>query len=194
MARPKSFDPDTVLDAAVRTFWTHGYAGTTPQRLVDELGIGRGSLYDTFGGKHEIFLAALDRYRSSTSAAVTAALREEGRGFDRLRRALELVAVAVAGRPDGCLLTTSAVELGPHDAAVAAAVRATLDDQREGFEAAVRAGARDGSLRDDLDPSAVATWLLATTNGLQALARTGVDRAVLSPVLDTTLTALLPRA
>ena len=62
MARPKAFDEEVVLDRAVEVFWAKGYEATSIQDLVDAMGIQRGSLYATFGGKHQLFLTALDRY------------------------------------------------------------------------------------------------------------------------------------
>lgn len=62
MARPKEFDVDQVLDRATELFWTKGYEETSMRELEEGLGVGRQSLYSTFGDKHELFLAALDRY------------------------------------------------------------------------------------------------------------------------------------
>src|SRR5262249_38606558 len=62
MARPKEFDRDAVLDRAVELFWAKGYEATSLGDLVESLGVGKQSLYDTFGDKHALYLAALDRY------------------------------------------------------------------------------------------------------------------------------------
>ncbi len=62
MPRVKEFDPDQALDRAMELFWRKGYEATSVQDLVEHMGINRFSLYDTFGSKHELFMAALDRY------------------------------------------------------------------------------------------------------------------------------------
>ena len=64
MARPKEFDIDQVLDRATELFWTKGYEETSMRDLEEGLGVGRQSLYSTFGDKRDLFLAALDRYAS----------------------------------------------------------------------------------------------------------------------------------
>ena len=62
MARSKAFNEEIVLDKAVEVFWAKGYEAASIQDLVDAMGIQRGSMYATFGGKHQLFLTALDRY------------------------------------------------------------------------------------------------------------------------------------
>ena len=51
-----------VLDRATELFWTKGYEETSMRDLEEGLGVGRQSLYSTFGDKRDLFLAALDRY------------------------------------------------------------------------------------------------------------------------------------
>lgn len=78
MARPREFDTDTAVRAALYVFWRKGYAATTMKDLEQATGMGRMSLYNAFGSKEELFLAALERYiakstiRHARSAAVAA--------------------------------------------------------------------------------------------------------------------------
>ncbi len=62
MARPRNYDEDQVLQGAVALFRGRGYERTSVPDLIDELGICRQSLYNTFGDKHGLYLMALDRY------------------------------------------------------------------------------------------------------------------------------------
>ena len=62
MARPKSFDPDTVLAKAMDVFWEQGFEAASISDLTSAMGINRFSLYDTFGDKHTLYLKALDWY------------------------------------------------------------------------------------------------------------------------------------
>lgn len=62
MSRTKEFDPDVVLDRAMELFWERGFEATSMALLTERLGIGRASLYATFGDKHQLYLAALRRY------------------------------------------------------------------------------------------------------------------------------------
>ena len=60
----KSFDEDAVLGRAMEAFWARGYAGTSMRDLVARMGVGRASIYATYGNKRSLFIKALKRYDS----------------------------------------------------------------------------------------------------------------------------------
>jgi TetR/AcrR family transcriptional regulator, transcriptional repressor for nem operon len=62
MARPREFDEDVVLDAAIQCFWNRGFEATSVKDLIDRTGITAASLYNAFGDKRALFRAALDHY------------------------------------------------------------------------------------------------------------------------------------
>ncbi|HEV2148907.1 MAG TPA: TetR/AcrR family transcriptional regulator [Longimicrobiaceae bacterium] len=189
MPRPKEFDRDEVLDRALEAFWTHGYEATSMQDLVEAMGIHRGSLYDTFGDKHALFLAALDRYERVWVSRVVERLEEEGALREVLRRIFdEVVQEAASCSPRrGCLTTNSAVELAPRDPRVAARVAAAFGRVEEAFCTALTRAREHGEFGGDLDPRAVARFLTSSIQGLRVLARSGAERGTLRDVVDVTL-------
>ena len=74
MARPKAFDRDRTLARALELFQAKGYEATSIQDLVDAMGIGRQSLYDTFGDKEALYREALERYVAEGPRSVLVAL------------------------------------------------------------------------------------------------------------------------
>ena len=62
MARPKGFDPTDATRDAMETFWERGYHATSVNDLLSDMKLNRGSLYDTFGDKKHLFMAALGEY------------------------------------------------------------------------------------------------------------------------------------
>src|ERR1700687_5700303 len=74
--RPRSFDSDKALDAAMQVFWRKGYEGASLSDLTDAMGINRPSLYAAFGDKEALFRKALDRYAKGPAAYVREALNQ----------------------------------------------------------------------------------------------------------------------
>src|SRR5262245_35735682 len=106
MARPRSFDEQVVLDAAMRQFRRTGYAGTTLDDISTATGLGRGSLYSSFEGKHPLFLRTLDRYVEQTLATLEEKLSgPDEAAAERLRSYLLIAARRVAEDVDhtGCM-------------------------------------------------------------------------------------------
>lgn len=192
MGRPKQFDPARAVGQAMNVFWRQGYASTTPQDLVDALGIGKGSLYNTFGGKRQLFDLALQRYMDQHVEAATAALEQRGPAKERLRTALHLLVEAGAADPAhrGCMVINSAVEFGMQDDAVVQQVHHFLERSESAFEALLVRGQRAGEIRRDLDPRATASMLLNTITGLRVLARVEPEPDRLRRVVDATLDLL----
>ncbi|MBF6043639.1 TetR family transcriptional regulator [Streptomyces sp. NRRL B-1677] len=192
MGRPKQFDPDAVVDKAMDVFWRKGYAATTPQDLVDELGIGKGSLYHSFGSKHALFERALERYRDTQAAALVGLLDQPGPVRPLLRSALELLIETDLGESGrrGCLAVNTATELGGRDDASTELVRRMFERTEGAFKAAVERGQRTGEFAPDRDPAAVASLLLAALVGMRVIARAQGGRERLCRVADAALAML----
>jgi AcrR family transcriptional regulator len=79
MARPKEFNRDEALNAAIGVFREHGFEGTSAAMLTEEMKIGRQSLYDTFCDKWQLYRASLQRYASVETQAHIAARRSAPR-------------------------------------------------------------------------------------------------------------------
>ena len=62
MSRPKEFNPDDAIEKAMQVFWHKGYEATSMEDLLSAMDLNRGSLYDTFGDKRQLFLKVMDRY------------------------------------------------------------------------------------------------------------------------------------
>ncbi|SDL39052.1 TetR/AcrR family transcriptional regulator, transcriptional repressor for nem operon [Nonomuraea maritima] len=192
MGRAKQFDPKVAVERAMQVFWRKGYGGTTPQDLVDALGIGKGSLYNAFGSKHRLFEAALECYRDKETATLVAMLEEPGPVKERLRRALTRLAETDLADPDhrGCLAVNTAAEFGRSDESAVRLVRRMFDRTEDAFRAAIEEGQRAGEIRPDRDPRAIGSLLLNTVVGLRVLARVADGPERLSLVIDGVIDTL----
>ncbi|MDX3116574.1 MULTISPECIES: TetR/AcrR family transcriptional regulator [Streptomyces] len=192
MGRPKEFDPDVAVEQAMQVFWRHGYGATTPQCLVDALGIGKGSLYNAFGGKRQLFDLALRRYLDLQNAAVAELLDGSGPVKERLRTALHFIAQSDLADPDrrGCLALNAAMEFGRTDEAVTSQVRGMFDRFEGAFHALVEEGQRAGEIDPGRDAVALADLLLNTVNSVKLMARVESGPERLLRMIDVTVDLL----
>ena len=190
MARTKEFRPEAALDAAMQLFWLKGYGATSMRDLLDGMGIGRGSFYDTFGDKHALFLAALDRFEEARTGWIGETL--EGSGLDGIeevfRRSIEGLLGFEPRR--GCLLANTAVELAPHDPEVAGRISRYVRRTEEAFTGALARAQEAGEIPVDGDPKVLARFLVSNLHGLRVLARAGADRRTLEDAARVALQTL----
>jgi TetR/AcrR family transcriptional repressor of nem operon len=194
MARPKEFDPDQALDRAVELFWSKGYEATSIQDLVETLGINRSSLYGTFGDKHTLYVAAIDRYCQGVVDPAVAELDGAASPNQAIRRLfLGIAAKVEKGRGRrGCLLCNAAVERAPVDADVQAEVMGGLARLGAAFRRAlVRARAAE-EIPEAIEPAAFADYLLSGYFGLIVLAKAGRKPAQLKRTAELVLAPLAP--
>jgi AcrR family transcriptional regulator len=186
MGRPREFREEQAIDRAMEAFWAKGFAGTSLDDLAEATGLNRSSLYNAFGGKLELFCAALDHYRAGPAKVVLQPLLEET-GAPALRQFLERLAEFVASTDAcrGCLMVNTLAE-GEIDLAVVARVKAHFEAIREGVKKAYRQAVRDGEVSSQASPEAVADWLLVTVRGVLLGAASGEDVAALKRSLRLT--------
>ena len=183
--RPRGFDAQAALEAAVAHFWEYGYADTSLDDLVIAMGIGRSSFYALFGSKHAVMMAALSLYNSRLQKRLMAAAAAATDPRAALLRVLELV--ACTERPNyGCLFVNSVSELAPRDADV----RAQCDCHQRSVDALViallrRAGFRLAAARKQ------SAALLSLAIGLITLRKSGASDRHIRDVLVSAAQQLL---
>ena len=192
MPRPRQFEREDVVQKALEIFWRQGYQATSVQDLVAATGLNRGSLYDTFGDKHGLFLEVVEYYRSHVTARRLAKLEEPGPAREKIATFFkEVVEFSLGeGRLLGCLMTNSAIELAPHDRDTRLAVAANMGAMEAAFRRVLTRAKRDGELAADKSPTDLARFLTATANGLRVMAKVSPDRTTLRSVVRIALEAL----
>lgn len=181
----KSFDEDVVLGRAMEAFWAHGYAATSMQDLVARMGIGRASIYATYGNKRSLFIKALKRYDSRHRHDWTERLAASHGPRDAILTAFREVVDSVLGerRRDGCLLVNTALDLSPHDPEVSGLVAGSLEAMERFFRERIAAGQEAGEIPAAVAPEDTARALLALLIGLRVFGRSRPEPALLSAVV-----------
>ncbi|MET0235114.1 MAG: TetR/AcrR family transcriptional regulator [Kibdelosporangium sp.] len=173
MARTKEFDPDSALRAALDLFWRKGYEATSVQDLVEHLGIGRASIYATFGTKHELYLRALDRYCEDMAGLNMYVLSPSGPALPAIRELVQSFADAALSDPDqkGCFITNTAVECLPHDRLAARRVDIGLNGLESAIVGALTRARDQGEIGADKDPLSLARFLVTLLQGVRVIAK-----------------------
>ncbi|WP_172383766.1 TetR/AcrR family transcriptional regulator [Streptomyces sp. MNP-20] len=187
--RPRSFDRETALEKALRTFWEQGYETTSVSDLTRELGIGAPSLYAAFGDKRTLFAEVLQRYAVSYGAFGARALDEEPTVRAGVERMLREAAAEYTDptHPHGCLVIHAAVNCATPE------VEQTLRDQRNAnvasFEDRIKAAVASGELPRGTDTAALARYVGAVLQGLSQQSRDGATREELEAVAELAMRA-----
>lgn len=192
MPRTKEFEPEAALHSAMELFWSKGYEATSMRELLGGMGIGRGSFYDTFGDKHTLFLAALDRFEQTRTAWVLEALEEDESPMEAIRYVFERTVDGLVGFEPrrGCLLANTAVELAPHDPEVAEKISRHVRRTEDAFEQALQRARSAGDISEQQNPRALARFLVSSLHGLRVTARAGAERETLADTVEVVLGAL----
>jgi TetR/AcrR family transcriptional regulator, transcriptional repressor for nem operon len=183
MARQKEFERDVALAGAIRTFATFGFEGTSTELLTKGMGIGRQSLYDTFGDKRRLYKEALQRYCFDSVASLAASLQAAGSAIGAIEATLLSFAARVASRDEGgCLGVAAICEFGQRDREITTIGEASSSTLQGIFEAAVRRAKELDEAAKDIDPKEAALFLSSTLSGLKIAARAGAKREALASI------------
>ena len=170
--RPREFEREEALDKAMDLFWSQGYDATGVAELCAHMGVGRQSLYNTFGDKDSLFSEALGRYKQLRLQPMIQELRGPGSGLENVRRLLgawEESGAEVAHK--GCLMANSIAEFGMRDPRFAAELGSMLGEIEAAFSFALEKARDDGELPAGRDPRALARLFTTLGQGISTVGK-----------------------
>ncbi|MEX2034684.1 MAG: TetR/AcrR family transcriptional regulator [Xanthobacteraceae bacterium] len=192
MARPRTFEEASALDAAMNCFWRRGYQATSVRDLASAMGIGGTSLYNAFRDKRTLFVRALERYMDGATRERIARLEQTLPPKQAVQRFIGDIIERSVNDPDrrGCFLINSALEVAPHDPELGAEIARRLSEIEGFFRRAIKAGQTDRTIPRDRDARDLARLLLGVLLGIRVLARSKPERALLEGVARPALALL----
>jgi TetR/AcrR family transcriptional repressor of nem operon len=192
LARPKEFDPDEALDKAMQVFWHKGYEATSMEDLLSAMDLNRGSLYDTFGDKRQLFLKVIDRYCAGFLGEKFALLNQPGPALPTLRRFIHTMIEGALADPQrrGCLIANSVMELAPHEGDIRDKLAQALNMAEEAFFTVLRRAQDQGELAKGGDPRALAQFLTTMLQGMIVMIKSGGSAVQITQTADTALLIL----
>ena len=192
MSRPKEFNPDDAIEKAMQVFWHKGYEATSMEDLLSAMDLNRGSLYDTFGDKRQLFLKVMDRYCTTFVGPKFSLLDQPGPALPTLRRFI--IGMIEGGLADpqrrGCFISNTVMELSPHEEEIAGRLRQALKMAEDTFFKVLARAKQQGELTHDKDPRALARFLTTMMQGTIVMIKAGVSADVVKQTAETALSML----
>ncbi len=169
----KSFDIDDAVERATEVFWAKGYEATSLSDLLAAMGINKGSFYNAFGSKHDLFVRGLLKYGQEQHATVIAELSALNEPVLAIRKLFDFLIdqSAVDRDKKGCLLVNTALDLPNQETGIAKIVKSSMDDLETFFRDQLNDGIKTGDVPKSVDPDKTAKALVSLVVGLRVLAR-----------------------
>jgi AcrR family transcriptional regulator len=190
--RPREFDREQALLAAMRLFWKHGYAGTSLADLQRVMGgIRAPSFYAAFGSKEALFREAVARYSETEGAPMVHALATGATARSAIERLLRAAVrtFSTSGNPRGCFLVLGAVNCTPANKGVELFMRDQRDFREKVIHARLERGVVEGDVSAATDLKALASFYATVLNGMALQARDGASRKTLNDIVDRAMAA-----
>jgi TetR/AcrR family transcriptional repressor of nem operon len=192
LARPREFEEEAVLDAAIECFWRRGLEATSVRDLAEATGVNQPSLYNAFGDKRELFAQALERYATRSMRERIERLERKHPPKEAIRAFFRELVSRTLSDPDhrGCLIVNSALEVAPHDAELKAMIASYLGEIEAFFCRCLERLKESGNLSTRLDPRDTARLFLGVLLGVRVAARAKPERALLEGMVRPALALL----
>jgi AcrR family transcriptional regulator len=184
--RPREFDVNEALAAALRVFWMKGYDAASLTDLTEAMGITRPSLYAAFGNKEALFKQALDLYESEKLAYVRNALQAPtARGV--AERMLAGTIGNITSECRGCLGVIASVHCSNEDSPIRQDVNERAQSARNAITARMQRAIDDGDFTIPVEAEAMTRYLTALMQGISVQAGAGASREELQHVARAAL-------
>lgn len=194
VGRPREFDPEIALDAAMRAFWAKGYQATSLSDLMEATGLHKGSLYQAFGDKHSLFIQALKRYLSDMRRMKSKMIAQAATPLEGIRavaHGMLDIADGDCSCPRGCMAINTLVELAPYDAEVQEVMNDHIQRMRSSFAEVVARGQEAGQIRTDKSAAEITALMMTFMLGLGTSLRGHLSKDDAHKLLDAQFEAVV---
>ncbi|OUS17738.1 hypothetical protein A9Q97_01460 [Rhodospirillales bacterium 47_12_T64] len=192
LGRPREFDVNIALNAAMEVFWTQGYESTSLQNLLNATHLSKSSLYKVFGNKQQLFEAAIERYSETLYKKMQTDIETAPSGLTFIKNTLHCIVREAEGTevPRGCFISNSINEWSIRDQRLRQLIVDRSGKFEDLFAQAILRAQCEGDLSKKNNPIELAGFLFNSISGLRSSVKAGLSREKLDKIVDITLSAL----
>jgi len=188
MARPREFDIDIAKNNAMNVFWAKGYANTSLDDLLSSMQIGKGSFYQAFKSKHNLYLLTLEKFKDYMTDHAKSIISGK-KGLKAIQALFDtMIEEMYAGEiKKGCFICNAAVENSGKDFQINKITSSGFNNFIEILSSVVEETQKKGEISKEHDARDIAIWLFNTLYGLIILAKSNIKKSKLKMIAKNSL-------
>lgn len=191
MGRQEEFNREETLTKAMEVFWQKGYKATSMKDLVKMMGIQPGSIYNSFGDKHTLFIEAVKYYGEVITTNAIKSLNSSGSPVQNIKNFFnEIINKPMDKQCRGCLIVNTVVELAPHDEEVAEIVRNILKNIQKAFYNCLQKAVDIREIPTETNIKALSRYFASSTHGLLVTGKSQTTQDELQDIVNVILSTL----
>lgn len=165
MARNKEFDPAEKLEKARNLFWQKGYNATSMQDLVDAMGLNRGSIYDTYGDKHSLYIECLKSYVNAGACSYNTLINESKSPMAAIEGMIMATVESAISNNKSCMAVKSTFEMAACDEQVKDLTKNNCVQNAAMFEGLIKKAQKEGEIKASIDAALLANFIVSSFSG-----------------------------
>jgi TetR/AcrR family transcriptional repressor of nem operon len=192
IGRPRNFDSEQALEAAMQVFWSKGYEATSLADLIEAMQISKSSFYQTFESKHQLFQNCINHYQDRYIENITDSLQKAKSGRAFIEATFQSIAEKArpSGDRRGCLIQNCVSEFAQRDPVIAKVIAKGMKNITDVFLSAIKRAQDEGDISKNKKPLPLARYLVSSMNGQMTMIKAGANPSVIKEVTQVVLTAL----
>ena len=189
--RPRVFEETTAVKKAADLFWAKGYEATSTDDLIKAMGIQRGSFYNTFNSKKELFIKAINLHERSSLLQLKEMLAVSEHPIETLKAVfLDMAECGDKNHLKGCFAGNTLAELSGIDEELAENAKLHLKEMESVIFNAIVKAKTNGQLKTKTDARLLSRYFLNLWNGLNITRRVYGNKSILLPLIKLQLEIL----
>ena len=193
MPKVELFDKNEVLDKALALFWQKGYNGTSIRDLEQATGLGKSSIYNSFGDKEALFFETLKHYLDTDRVSTSGSLINAASPLKAIHALFENVYQCSINNKEnkGCIMINCTTELAANHAKAREFVTDNKNTMLHLLKDLILKAQKQGEISKSKDAGELALYLFSSLQGYRVTSILVKNKKELRAILDTTLNSLI---